>query len=38
MTSGKLQNQSEAAEVFYRDIENRTIAALPGESQQNNWN
>lgn len=29
MTSGKLQIQSEAAEVFYRDIEIRRIDAIP---------
>jgi hypothetical protein len=29
MTGGKLQIQSEAAEVFYRDIEIRTIPAMP---------
>jgi len=31
MTDGKLQIQSEAAEVFYRDIEIRTIPAMPAE-------
>lgn len=31
MTSGKLQIQSEAAEVFYKDIEIRKISALPAE-------
>ena len=31
MTGGKLQIQSEAAEVFYRNIEIRTIAAMPAE-------
>jgi hypothetical protein len=29
MTGGKLQIQSEAAEVFYRDIEIRPISAMP---------
>jgi len=29
MTGGKLQIQSEAAEVFYRNIEIRPIAAMP---------
>ena len=31
MTGGKLQIQSEAAEVFYRDIEIRPIPAMPAE-------
>ncbi len=31
MTGGKLQIQSEAAEVFYRDIEIRQITAMPAE-------
>jgi Domain of Unknown Function (DUF1080) len=31
MTGGKLQIQSEAAEVFYRDIEIRQIPAMPAE-------
>jgi hypothetical protein len=31
MTGGKLQIQSEAAEVFYRDIEIRPIAEMPAE-------
>jgi hypothetical protein len=31
MTRGTLQIQSEAAEVFYRDIEVRTISAMPAE-------
>ena len=31
MTGGKLQIQSEAAEVFYRDIEIRAIPAMPAE-------
>jgi hypothetical protein len=31
MTGGKLQIQSEAAEVFYRNIEIRTLQALPPE-------
>ena len=31
MTGGKLQIQSEAAEVFYRNIEIRSITALPPE-------
>ncbi len=33
MTGGKLQIQSEAAEVFYRDIEIRSIPAMPREYQ-----
>ena len=31
MTGGKLQIQSEAAEVFYKDIEIRSIPAMPAE-------
>ncbi len=31
MTGGKIQIQSEAAEVFYRDIEIRPIPAMPAE-------
>ena len=31
MTGGKLQIQSEAAEVFYRDLEIRPIPAMPAE-------
>jgi hypothetical protein len=31
MTGGKLQIQSEAAEVFYRDLEIQPITAMPGE-------
>jgi len=31
MTGGKLQIQSEAAEVFYRDIEIRSIPFMPAE-------
>jgi hypothetical protein len=31
MTGGKLQIQSEAAEVFYRDLEIRAIPAMPAE-------
>ena len=31
MTGGKLQIQSEAAEVFYRDIEIRSIPAMPAK-------
>jgi 3-keto-disaccharide hydrolase len=31
MTGGKLQIQSESAEVFYRDIEIRPITAIPSE-------
>jgi hypothetical protein len=31
MTGGKIQIQSEAAEVFYRDIEIRSIPAMPAE-------
>jgi hypothetical protein len=34
MTGGKLQIQSEAAEVFYRDLEIRAISAMPREFQQ----
>jgi hypothetical protein len=34
MTGGKLQIQSEAAEVFYRDIEIRSIEAMPKEYEQ----
>ena len=34
MTGGKLQIQSEAAEVFYRDLEIRTIPAMPREFQR----
>ena len=34
MTGGKLQIQSEAAEVFYRDIEIRPIPAMPEEYEQ----
>ena len=34
MTGGKLQFQSEAAEVFYRNIEIRPIPAMPGEYQR----
>jgi len=33
-TGGKLQIQSEAAEVFYRDLEIRTIPAMPREFQR----
>ena len=33
MTGGKLQIQSEAAEVFYKDIEIRAIPAMPREFQ-----
>jgi hypothetical protein len=29
MTGGRIQIQSEAAEVFYRDIEIRSIPAMP---------
>jgi hypothetical protein len=31
MTGGKFQIQSEAAEVFYRNLEVRTIPAMPAE-------
>ena len=31
MTGGKLQIQSEAAEVFYKDIEIRAIPSMPPE-------
>jgi len=34
MTGGKLQIQSEAAEVFYRDIEIRSLPAMPREYEQ----
>ena len=34
MTGGKLQFQSEAAEVFYRNIEIRPIPAMPGNCQR----
>lgn len=34
MTEGKLQIQSEAAEVFYRNIEIRSISAMPAELQR----
>jgi hypothetical protein len=34
MTGGKLQIQSEAAEVFYRDLEIRSIPQMPLEYQQ----
>ena len=34
MTGGKLQIQSEAAEVFYRDIEIRSIPAMPAQYQK----
>jgi hypothetical protein len=34
MTGGKLQIQSEAAEVFYRDIEIRPIEAMPDEYEE----
>ena len=34
MTGGKLQIQSEAAEVFYRDIEIRSIPAMPPDYQK----
>lgn len=34
MTEGKLQIQSEAAEVFYRNIEIRPIPAMPAELQR----
>ena len=34
MTVGKLQIQSEAAEVFYKDLEIRAIPAMPREFQQ----
>ena len=34
MTGGKLQIQSEAAEVFYRDIEIRSIPAMPKEYEK----
>jgi hypothetical protein len=34
MTYGKLQIQSEAAEVFYKDLEIRSIARMPQEYQQ----
>jgi len=34
MTGGKLQIQSEAAEVFYKDIEIRSIVRMPEEYEQ----
>jgi hypothetical protein len=34
MTGGKLQIQSESAEVFYRDIEIRTISEMPKEYER----
>jgi hypothetical protein len=34
MTGGKLQIQSEAAEVFYRDIAIRSIPRMPGEYEK----
>jgi len=34
MTGGKLQIQSEAAEVFYRDIAIRSISRMPGEYEK----
>jgi hypothetical protein len=34
MTGGKLQIQSEAAEVFYRDLEIRTISEMPKEYER----
>ena len=34
MTSGKIQLQSEAAEVFYRDIRIRPLTAMPNEYEQ----
>ena len=34
MTGGKLQIQSEAAEVFYRQIQIRPIPAMPAEYAQ----
>ena len=34
MTGGKLQIQSEAAEVFYRDLEIRSIQSMPREFRQ----
>ena len=34
MTGGTLQIQSEAAEVFYRDIEIRSIPSMPAEYRQ----
>jgi hypothetical protein len=34
MTGGKLQIQSEAAEVFYRAIEIRPIPAMPAQLKQ----
>lgn len=33
LTKGKIQIQSEAAEVFYKDIKIRSLAALPAEYQ-----
>ena len=34
LTSGKIQLQSEGAEVFYRNIQLRNITALPAELRQ----
>jgi hypothetical protein len=34
MTGGKLQIQSESAEVFYRDIEIRSIPKMPKEYER----
>ncbi|MEQ8572740.1 DUF1080 domain-containing protein [Fulvivirga sp.] len=34
LTKGKIQLQSEAAEVFYKDIEIRKLATLPAEYVQ----
>jgi hypothetical protein len=34
MFGGKFQIQSEAAEVFYRDIEVRTISEMPREYER----
>ena len=31
LTKGKLQIQSEAAEVFYKDVEIRPITSMPSE-------
>ena len=31
LTAGKLQIQSEAAEVFYKDVEIRSISAMPAQ-------
>jgi hypothetical protein len=34
LTTGKIQLQSEAAEVFYKDIKIRPLAAMPAQYAQ----